>query len=203
MSFLLYRLEWKAGSIFFLIKWGLEVHEFRETFIFDRSRLITNSLSNLQVTCNVQNSGFACDFSQRRNLTRQRSYHSRYKTKRWLIGGILLNSGVALCFRRWTSGSTHSLISVSDIAIMGSLSMPMLVTHFEMESCLCDFKIRNQIETCLKDCWRQYWFFFVCLLSEPLPRENFIADTEAHQSGVSFLSFLNKTEPNGGTDGNY
>ena len=86
----------KSWVHYFLIKWGLEVHEFRETFIFDRSRLITNSLSNLQVICNVHNSGFACHFSHRRNLTRQRSYHSRYQTKGCLIGGILLNSGVAL-----------------------------------------------------------------------------------------------------------
>ena len=75
MSFLLCRHECKARSIIFLIKWGLEVHEFRETFIFDRSRLITKSLSNLQVACNVQNCGVARDFSPRRNLTRQRSYH--------------------------------------------------------------------------------------------------------------------------------
>ena len=75
MSFLLCGHERKARSIIFLIKWGFEVHEFRETFIFDRSRLITNSLSNLQVTCNVQNYGGACDFSHRRNLTRQRSHH--------------------------------------------------------------------------------------------------------------------------------
>ena len=65
----------KSWVHYFLIEWGLEVHEFRETFTLDRSRLITNSLSNLQVACNVQNCGVACDFSHRRNLTRQRSYH--------------------------------------------------------------------------------------------------------------------------------
>ena len=61
----------KSWVHYFLIKWGLEVHEFRETFIFDRSRLITNSPSNLQVACKVQNCAVACDFSHRR----KRSYH--------------------------------------------------------------------------------------------------------------------------------
>ena len=70
------------------------------------------------------------------------------------------------------------------------------------ESCLCSFKIRNQIETSLKHCLRQHWFFFECLLSEPIPRENFIVDTEVGKSGVFLLSFLNKIKPNGGTDGN-
>ena len=75
------------------------VHAFREAFIFDRSRVITNSLSK-SIVLNVQNSGVARDFSQRRNLTRQRPYHSINQTKRCLIAGILLNPGVALCFRR-------------------------------------------------------------------------------------------------------
>ena len=131
---------------------------------------------NLQVTCIKQTEFWCCPRLFPANS--QRPYHSRNQTKRCLIAGILLNPGVTLCFRRWTSGSTHSLISVSDFAIMCCLSMSMFVTHFEMESCLCGFKIHNQIETSLKHCWRQCWFFFVCLLSEPIPRENFIADTE-------------------------
>ena len=83
----------------FLIESGLKVHEFREAFIFDRSRVITNSLS--KYTSDLYRIPvLPATFSHRRNLTRQRSYHSRYQTKRCLIAGILLNSGVALCFRR-------------------------------------------------------------------------------------------------------
>ena len=76
---------------------------FGETFIFDRSRLITNSLSNLQVAFNVQNCGVACDsVSHRRNLTGQRSYHCQ-ETKlkgAWLpVYSLIQHSFTDISFR--------------------------------------------------------------------------------------------------------
>ena len=115
MSFLLCRHEWKAESIPFLIEWGLFTNFGKHLFFIAAGSLLIH-FRNIQVPRNGQNSGFACDFSHRRNLTRQRSYHSRYQTKGCLIAGIL--NSVTWCFRRWISGSTHSLISVSAFAII-------------------------------------------------------------------------------------
>ena len=120
MSFLLCRHEWKAGSIPFLVELGLFTNFGKHLFLIVAGSLLLIHFRNI--------------------LLQYITYHSRYQTKGCLNAGIILNSGIALCFRRWTSGSTHSLISVSAFAIMCSLSMPILVTYLEMESCLWGFK---------------------------------------------------------------
>ena len=112
--------SWMKSWVYPFLNWMGVLHEFREAFFFIAAESLLIHFRNIQVPCNGQSSGFACDFSHRKNLTRQRSYHSRYQTKGSLIAGIILNS-VTFCFRWWISGSTHSLISASAFAIMSSL----------------------------------------------------------------------------------
>ena len=45
---------------------------------------------NIQVTCNVQNSGFACDFFPPEKFNSQALLSLRYQIKRCLIAGVIL-----------------------------------------------------------------------------------------------------------------
>ena len=91
---------------------------------------------------------------------------SRYQTIRCLIGGILLNS-----------------------ALIHWYYFPLLLTHCQMESYVWGFKIRNQIETCLTDCWRQYWFSLRVFLVNWYKGKIFLRIQKCTKA-ISFLSFL-------------
>ena len=85
-----FRHKWKDCVCPFC-EWGLKFHELREDITFHRGQVITNSLWQF---CSVKLSHFVmyaiscgrfCNFSTRRNSTRQRSYYSNILANRCLI----------------------------------------------------------------------------------------------------------------------
>ena len=114
--------SWMKSWVYSFLNWVGIIREFREAFIFDRSRVIINSLSKYTSPLYWTEFRFCLRLFPPKKFNSPALLSPRYQTKGCLIAGILLNS-VTWCFRRWISRSTHSLISVSAFAIMSSLSI--------------------------------------------------------------------------------